>query len=59
MIRARLAGPSGPEAELAFTRLRSDEAGIMPDDDREPMQTREEHAQQLHPFGDRLGRGQR
>jgi hypothetical protein len=35
------------------------EAGIMPDDDREPMQTRDELPQQLQPLGDHLGRGQR
>ena len=32
---------------------------IVPDDDREAMQARDELAQQLQPFGDHFGRGQR
>src|SRR5215469_2602101 len=34
------------------------EAGITPDDNREPMQTRDELPQQLQPFGNHFGRGQ-
>src|SRR5438477_3154204 len=34
------------------------EAGITPDDNCEPMQTRDELSQQLQPFGNHFGRGQ-